>query len=408
MKTAISICSGGGLADIGLKAAGYTMVAAVEYDPAIAAVYAANHGDHVIVGDLRRVDYAAMPQPDLLWMSSPCPAFSVANANRGETTNDLSIADALCNAIEMLRPRAVIVENVRGYQASQSYALLRATLDRLDYWSHAAIINAADLGVPQTRERLILRAISGGWMQPQRPWPAPVAWRGWLGAIADLVPTLPDSAFAPWQLARLPREIRDCLYVGAGGYDGMIVTAGDVDPAFVVTANSNQTSQRRAFILDGQASDAGQSVTLRSADDPCYTLSAGSGTTRAARAWLCSSENAGQEWGGTRYDTEPAMTLGQRTQPRALLPPGRIVALTPRALARFQAMPDAYQLPRRTTQRRLDARAQAWLDTVVPTLTPDEQAHVHDWLMCDSALACRIIGNGVACEVARVAAETVQ
>ena len=56
MRRFISLFSGGGGADIGAHLAGYTPVAANEYDPAIAAVYADNLGDHVRVGDILAQD----------------------------------------------------------------------------------------------------------------------------------------------------------------------------------------------------------------------------------------------------------------------------------------------------------------------------------------------------------------
>jgi DNA-binding response OmpR family regulator len=74
-----------------------------------------------------------------------------------------------------------------------------------------------------------------------------------------------------------------------------------------------------------------------------------------------------------RSAAEPAFTTlssAAKRPARAWLTHGRVVAMTPRALARFQGVPDSYLLPDR------------------------------------KALACRVIGNGVAVDVARVAVET--
>jgi DNA-cytosine methyltransferase len=337
VTTFATLFAGGGLADIGMQQAGLTPLWAVEYDAAIADCYRANHGDHIIVDDVRQVAFDALPAPDLLWLSPPCPSFSVAKADRGETVTDLEIADACARAIATLKPRAVILENVRGYATSQSFARIRATLDALDYWSSASVINSADVGTPQTRERLIMRAVAGGWMQADRPWPAPVRWRGWYEAIKDLISTLPASQFAPWQLARLPEDVRGYLLVGAGGYDGNVVQAQAGSPSFTVTANNNQSHQIRAFIVDGTPNGNGERITVRPADSPMFTVISGARAAGGSRAWLST---------------------------------GRVVALTPRALARFQGVPDTYALPDR------------------------------------KASACRIIGNGVAVDVARVATET--
>jgi DNA (cytosine-5)-methyltransferase 1 len=341
IATFATLFAGGGLADIGMRQAGLGPLWAVEYDAAIADVYRANHGDHVIVDDVRRVTFDALPAPDLLWLSPPCPSFSVAKADGGETVTDLEIADACARAIATLKPRAVILENVRGYATSQSFARIRAALDALDYWSSASVINSADVGTPQTRERLIMRAVIGGWMQADRPWPAPVRWRGWYEAIEDLIPTLPPSQFADWQIKRLPEEIKGHLLVS--NLRHTITPKATVrkmsDPATTVIASSmdrpNWTD--RAFIVDGTPNGNGERITVRPADSSMFTVISWARAAGGSRAWL-----------GT----------------------GRVVALTPRALARFQGVPDTYALPDR------------------------------------KALACRIIGNGVAVDVARVATET--
>lgn len=371
VKTCATLFSGGGLADVGLKRAGLTPLWAVEYDPAIAAVYAANHGPHVITADVRAVDFATLPAPDLLWASPPCPSFSVAKTGRGETATDLEIADAVVRAIETLRPAAFILENVRGYADSQSYRRIRAALDRLDYWSDAEVVNSADMGTPQTRERLILRARVGGWMQAHRPWPAPRPWVGWYAAIADLIPTLPDSAFAPWQLARLPAEIRESLLVGAGGYENTVVQARHGEPSFTVTANSNQTSQLRAFIVDGQPTDHGGRVAVPHGDAPMLTVHAQMGALLVTNLKHTINDATVRR---RVVDPAPTVTASAMDRPnwtdRAILPPGRVVALTPRCLARFQGLPDTY------------------------------------WLPDKKSLACRVIGNGVAVEVAYEAARS--
>jgi len=41
-------------------------------------------------------------------------------------------------------------------------------------------------------------------------------WVGWYAAIEDLIDTLPKTRPAPWQLARLPQELRETLLIGPG------------------------------------------------------------------------------------------------------------------------------------------------------------------------------------------------
>jgi len=212
---------------VGAHAAGYTHLWGVEFNPKLAAV-AERNGFHTLVDDVRAVDYASLPRPDHLHASPVCKNASVAKTDGAESPEDLETAQAVCRAIEALRPDSFSLENVRGYSKFTAFNAIVATLRRLGYGVAYAVLNSADYGVPQTRERLILRAVAGQ-ERPVLPTPtharadkiAPwldtrLPWVGWLAAIADLVDALPESRFADWQLKRLPREIRESLMLSAG------------------------------------------------------------------------------------------------------------------------------------------------------------------------------------------------
>jgi DNA (cytosine-5)-methyltransferase 1 len=201
MKTCASIFSGGGLVDVGAMAAGYAPIWAIEHDPEIAEVYRANIGAHVIVSPAQSVDVRRLESPDVLLASPPCQAHSNARSKKLEVREDAEVGMCVLDYVRFLRPRFLMIENVEGWKRSHSFKAVFHGLHELGYFVNVQVLNAADFGVPQTRRRLILRASREGWL-PMLP--APVAWRGWYGAIEDLIPTLPESAFADWQLARLP------------------------------------------------------------------------------------------------------------------------------------------------------------------------------------------------------------
>lgn len=248
MLTIATLFSGGGGVECGAKMAGFTPIYAVEYDPKIAAIYRVNHGDHVKACRVEDASpFELQTIPTVLWASPVCKNFSQAKKDGTEQGHDLSSADAICQFLEVLRPPFFVLENVIGYRASQSFKRIIQKLEVLGYWIDAKIVNAADYGVPQTRRRLILRASRDGFLYPL---PMAGEWIGWYQAIEDLVPTLPESKFAPWQLARLPEDIF-----------------------------------QRVFIIDGQANRQGKAIIIRQGDSPMYTISA-SIEKRPARAWL--------------------------------------------------------------------------------------------------------------------------
>lgn len=86
-----TLFSGGGGVEARLKER-IDFVYAVEYDPAIAAVYRQNHGDHVLVASVCDVDYSLWGQLDYLHASPVCKEFSQAKTGGMEGENDITTA----------------------------------------------------------------------------------------------------------------------------------------------------------------------------------------------------------------------------------------------------------------------------------------------------------------------------
>lgn len=240
LHTFATLFQGGGGADLGLSAAGLQHAWGVEYDPAIAAVAEAN-GFAPIVADVRSVDYAALPLVDWLHASPVCTRASNANPGAEESADDVEMAQAVVRALEAQQPQVFSLENVWMYRTFESFKRICAVLGDLGYMWDFEHVNAADFGVPQTRKRLILRAARG--LLP--PLPPPVRWVGWYAAIADLIPTLPESKLAPWQLARLPGDIRPPVLFDGDNSNSFTFSAAD-SPVF--TMRSGRVSKHRAML----------------------------------------------------------------------------------------------------------------------------------------------------------------
>ncbi len=224
MKTFGSLFSGFGGADIGAKAAGLDLAWGVELLPEIAEVANINLGRHVKVANILDCKPSDFDRVDVLHASPPCPNFSVAKANGAETALDTALAAKVAEFVTVLQPEVFTLENVMEYRKSRSWAAIENALYKAGYWLNIEVVNSADYGVPQTRKRMIVRAARGGWV-PHLPHPVP--WIGWYAAIEDILHTLPDSQFAPWQLARLPEDLRTML-VAQGKYgDDLVMSPED-------------------------------------------------------------------------------------------------------------------------------------------------------------------------------------
>ncbi len=354
-----TLFSGGEGVGVGLTAAGLHHVWGIEYDADIAAV-AADNGFAVHVADVRQVDYAALPAVDWLHASPVCTRASVANSGAVESQEDIDTAAAVVRALKAQSPSVFTLENVWQYRTFKAFTDITDALGAMGYFWTYDHVNAADFAVPQTRKRLILRASRG-----LLPWlPEPVPWVGWYAAIEDLIPTLPESKLAPWQLARLPQELRETVKVGGGNTQLAQVDSKSRawhEPMFTVTGNTKM-GDNRAVLVSNAKTEYGDG--MAQGTEPAWSVT--SQTVGRSRAVLVDRINAsGDRLSTLRQADEPSFALTvyspKHQAPQALLFP-RVVSMTPRCLARFQSVPDDYRLP---TKRTLAARV---IGNMVPPL----------------------------------------
>jgi len=176
--TVISLYTGAGGLDLGLEAAGFKVGVAVELDTRACETLRANRRWSIINGDIHSVTSErlcelsgmAPEEPDLLAGGPPCQPFSKsAYWHSGDTKRlDDPRADTLTAYLRVLRdlrPKAFLLENVQGLAYSGKDEGLRHLKDTIaainaetgtSYSFVVTRVNAADYGVPQTRERVII------------------------------------------------------------------------------------------------------------------------------------------------------------------------------------------------------------------------------------------------------------
>ena len=195
---------------LGLKQAGFSVLAGADYDAYSVGTHKANIGGLGYLGDLgdpsdflRHLDAWGISRVDLVAGGVPCQPFSRAgrskirslvrdNARPAEDDRIL-LWRALVEVVAYLRPKAVLLENVPDlavWDSGTVLASLREQLSVQGYSSTVAVLGACDFGVPQHRERLFLVAL-----EPGRPfqWPKPLDGHSTLrDAIGDL-PEVPPA-----------------------------------------------------------------------------------------------------------------------------------------------------------------------------------------------------------------------
>ena len=167
-------CGGG--STMGYKLAGCRVLGGVEIDPAMMAVYRANHHPKhsylMGVGDFVKIPDADLPAElfdlDILDGSPPCSSFSTngardkkwgkkAHFREGQAKQVLDdLFFDFIDVAEKLKPRVVVAENVRGLIVGKARGYVKAIFRRFKaagYRCQLFLLNASRMGVPQARER---------------------------------------------------------------------------------------------------------------------------------------------------------------------------------------------------------------------------------------------------------------
>ncbi|MCK4224960.1 MAG: DNA cytosine methyltransferase [candidate division Zixibacteria bacterium] len=168
--TAIDLFCGAGGLTLGLKRAGFRVVAGVELYPEIAKTYKANHrSTKMLIKDVREVtgkelfELTGLREIDLLAGCPPCQGFSklTDKYRKKDPRNDLVLE--MARLVEEIAPKIVMMENVAG-MATRGKPVLDEfveTLQGLGYVVNHEVLQLADYGVPQSRRRLVLLAGKG-------------------------------------------------------------------------------------------------------------------------------------------------------------------------------------------------------------------------------------------------------
>lgn len=112
-------------------------------------------------GDITRISADDIPDFDVLCAGFPCQAFSIAGRKLGFEDTRGTLFFEVARLIEAKRPKAFLLENVKGlatHNKGKTLATILSVLrDDLDYYvPEPKLLNAKDFGVPQQRERIVI------------------------------------------------------------------------------------------------------------------------------------------------------------------------------------------------------------------------------------------------------------
>ena len=180
----IDLFAGAGGLSLGFEQAGFDIAAAVEIDPVHCAVHKFNFPHTVViprsVADLTAKDIRAAAgigrrKVDCVFGGPPCQGFSLIGHRALEDPRNHLVMDFV-RLVAELDARTFVFENVKGLTIGRHKAFLAelvAEFERVGYRVHLPwkVLNTANYGVPQYRERLILLGAKKGMALPDYPEP---------------------------------------------------------------------------------------------------------------------------------------------------------------------------------------------------------------------------------------------
>ena len=281
---AVELFAGAGGAALGLQAAGVEHLRCIEKDEDAAATLA-GAGFPAIRGDVRELGHYDLLSPDLVWSSFPCQCWSKGGKRKG-AQDERNGFPWTVDALEVLRPRWCILENVPGlttHREGCDPVCLGPELCPAAYLDHVIfpellrffecvdmrLLNASSYGVPQRRHRLFV--VAG----PSRiTWPEPTH-----GKPTDQI-DLWGQRLLPWVTAgealglngarligggrndsdpnRSPRTYRDltdepCTTIAAaqiGNAGPWVVPSDEVDAVGAITPDSLGSTSKRTISVE--------------------------------------------------------------------------------------------------------------------------------------------------------------
>ncbi len=192
----VSLFSGCGGLDLGIEGDFYYLGKHYEKNPfeiiwandinqKACLTYRKNFRDtEIVCGDITRIlspdkdiisllDFEAkIPDADVVVGGFPCQDFSVAGKRQGLTVQRGKLYQSMAKVIEMIRPKVFVAENVKGLISWENGLAVKTIIEdfsQLGYVVDFKVFNAADYGVPQSRERVIIVGI-------RKDLPAKIEW----------------------------------------------------------------------------------------------------------------------------------------------------------------------------------------------------------------------------------------
>lgn len=246
MKLISLFCGAGGL-DLGFHKAGFTTIAANEFDKKITPTYKANFPNALLIeGDIRNVFSSEFPDADGIIGGPPCQSWSEAGALKGIKDQRGQLFYEYIRVLRDKQPLFFVAENVSGMMAQRHSQAVNHFIElfrQAGYNLFIKMLNAHDYEVAEDRDRVFFVGFREDLGITNFNFPKPIANKP---TLKDCIWDLKDNA-----IAALPKNKsnRDRCHVAnheyfVGDFSPIFMSRNRVrawdEPAFTVQASGRQ------------------------------------------------------------------------------------------------------------------------------------------------------------------------
>jgi len=202
-----SLFSGAGGLDLGFKKAGFDIVWANDNDNDAVQTYVKNFGEHCVFADIEKLDIRTIPKVDGIIGGFPCQGFSVANTQRTVDDSRNTLYKSFVLAVKIGQPKFFLAENVKGILSLGGGTVFKYIIDdfkKAGYVCTYALVNAADYGVPQSRQRVLILGIRKDLARKEIVWPPKTSHKNNPVSVGEALKDIPDPDY--------PNKLKNHVY----------------------------------------------------------------------------------------------------------------------------------------------------------------------------------------------------
>ena len=223
----LSLFSGAGGLDIGFQQAGFDVKVAIEIEEKFTATLIANtereklwSSTNVLTTDIRNYNPPHNESLDFIIGGPPCQTFSAAGRRAGGVIGTSDETGALfkeyVRLLEVIKPKGFLFENVYGITGAgqgKAWSEIQAAFESIGYKIVSRVLDSADYGVPQHRERLFIVGLQYGTYEfpmpifgPDAPG-QPAHYSAYEAILGSLLPTSEEPTFVAGRYGHLLEDI---------------------------------------------------------------------------------------------------------------------------------------------------------------------------------------------------------